>query len=74
MAKTAYEVNETKRTLSASDNGFAASPCEAQLEDFEVLLGELRDSVGGYLKKRPLVSSGLVFLVGFYLGWKTKPW
>ena len=48
--------------------------CESQREDLEVLLGEVRDSFGHYLGKRPVIASTIVFLAGFYVGWKIKPW
>ncbi len=48
--------------------------CESQREDFEVLVGEIRDSFGHYLGKRPMLASTLVFLAGFYVGWRIKPW
>ena len=48
--------------------------CESQKEDFAVLLGEVRDSCSHYLRKRPMIASSLVFLAGFYVGWKIKPW
>ena len=74
MVKTANEESVVKRQNSAAENQSAMQSCETQLEDFEVLVGDLRDSLGEYLRKRPLVASGLVFLAGFYVGWKIKPW
>lgn len=43
-------------------------------EDFQELVEDVRDSFSRYLRKRPLVATGMVFLAGFYLGWKIKPW
>ncbi len=74
MARTANEQSMAKYPSNMGDRRAITNSCEIQLEDFEVLVGDLRDSLGEYLKKRPLVSSGLVFLVGFYVGWKIKPW
>lgn len=74
MARTADEQSTAKYPSNMSDHRVVANSCETQLEDFEVLVGDLRDSLGEYLRKRPLVSSGLVFLAGFYVGWKIKPW
>ena len=48
--------------------------CDSQKEDLETLVGEVRDSFAHYLRKRPVVASSLVFLAGFYVGWKIKPW
>lgn len=74
MLNTAKEQSMAKYPSNMGDHRAVASSCDTQLEDFEVLVGELRDSLGVYLRKRPLVSSGLVFLAGFYVGWKIKPW
>ncbi len=74
MVKTANEESVVKRQNSPAEHSSAMQSCETQLEDFEVLVGDLRDSLGEYLTKRPLVASGLVFLAGFYVGWKIKPW
>lgn len=73
MVRTANEQSMAKFP-SNMDHRAVTNSCERQLEDFEVLVGDLRDSFGEYLKKRPLVTSGLVFLAGFYVGWKIKPW
>ena len=74
MVRTANEQSVAKYPSNMGDHRVMANSCETQLEDFEVLVGDLRDSLGEYLIKRPLVASGLVFLVGFYVGWKIKPW
>ena len=74
MVRTANEQGMAKYPSNMSDHRAVTNSCETQLEDFEVLVGDLRDSLGEYLRKRPLVSSGLVFLAGFYVGWKIKPW
>lgn len=74
MVSTTNDANIAKRSSNMTAHGVVTDSCETQLEDFEVLVGELRNSLGEYLKKRPLVSSGLVFMAGFYVGWKIKPW
>lgn len=74
MVRTANEQSVAKFPSNMGDHRAVTNSCETQLEDFEVLVGDLRDSFGEYLSKRPLVASGLVFLVGFYVGWKIKPW
>jgi len=58
--------------LNISDSMMDA--CDAEREDLEVLVGEVRDSFAHYLRKRPVIASSLVFLAGFYVGWKIKPW
>ncbi len=74
MVRTTTDESIAKRPSNMDEHRVVTKSCETQLEDFEVLVGDLRDSVGEYLRKRPLVSSGLVFLAGFYVGWKIKPW
>ena len=43
-------------------------------QDFPQLVEEVRDSLSRYLHRRPLIATSFVFLAGFYLGWKVKPW
>lgn len=43
-------------------------------EDFAVLLSELGESVEAYCKRRPGVVAGLLFGLGFFCGWKLRPW
>ena len=76
MVKSANEesVGKGQSNVAQQYNAMQSPSCETQFEDFEVLVGDMRDSLGEYLKKRPLVASALVFLAGFYVGWKIKPW
>lgn len=74
MVKATIEQGMAKFPRNMGDSQAMTNSCETQLEDFETLVGDLKDSFGQYLKNRPLVASGLVFLVGFYVGWKIKPW
>ncbi len=43
-------------------------------EDFTVLLSELGESVEGYCRRRPGVVAGILFGLGFFCGWKLRPW
>jgi hypothetical protein len=43
-------------------------------EDLTVLLGELSDSVESYCRRRPGVVAGVLFGLGFFCGWKLRPW
>lgn len=43
-------------------------------EDFAVLLSELGESVETYCRRRPGVVAGLLFGLGFFCGWKLRPW
>ena len=79
--KEAKEMINTKNVANASAetdpreiDRSMMEDCVAQREDFEVLVGEVRDSCAHYLRKRPVIATSLVFLAGFYVGWKIKPW
>lgn len=43
-------------------------------EDFSVLLSEISDSVESYCRRRPGVVAGVLFGLGFFCGWKLRPW
>lgn len=72
-----YEAEELNMNIGQSQSNrdcAMSDACESQKEDLETLVGEVRDSFAHYLRKRPVVASSLVFLAGFYVGWKIKPW
>lgn len=48
--------------------------CDEQREDFQALMEDVGASVSTYCRKRPVVATMVVFAVGFYMGWKIKPW
>jgi len=48
--------------------------CGEQREDFQALMEDVGTSVSNYCRKRPVMASLAVFAVGFYVGWKVKPW
>ena len=74
MDKTIEDSSRNTRSGHSSQQSPMLDECESQKEDFEVLMGEVRDSFSHYLRKRPVIASSLVFLAGFYVGWKIKPW
>ncbi|MGN6545841.1 MAG: hypothetical protein ACTHK7_12380 [Aureliella sp.] len=47
---------------------------QAQTEDFAEFMSELGDSVQKYCKRRPGVVAGVLFGLGFFCGWKLRPW
>ncbi len=47
---------------------------EATGEDFAALIHEVGDSVSKYCKSRPGVVAGVLFGLGFFCGWKLRPW
>lgn len=48
--------------------------CEEQSEDFAALMSEVGDSLQKYCSTRPGVVAGVLFGLGFFCGWKLKPW
>jgi len=48
--------------------------CEDQAEDFAELMAEVGDSVQKYCSRRPGVVAGVLFGLGFFCGWKLRPW
>jgi hypothetical protein len=48
--------------------------CEEQAEDFAELMSEIGDSVQKYCARRPGVVAGVLFGLGFFCGWKLRPW
>ena len=48
--------------------------CEEQTEDFAELMAEVGDSVQKYCARRPGVVAGVLFGLGFFCGWKLRPW
>lgn len=48
--------------------------CEEQAEDFAAFMSEVGDSVQKYCKRRPGVVAGVLFGLGFFCGWKLRPW
>ena len=43
-------------------------------EDFEMLMNQVGSAAGEYCRKHPGVATLAILGVGFYLGWKVKPW
>ena len=51
-----------------------ARACEHQQEDFQQLMDEVGRAVAHYCRRRPGMAALTVFAVGFFFGWKIKPW
>jgi DNA-directed RNA polymerase subunit N (RpoN/RPB10) len=47
--------------------------CDSQ-EDFQQLMDEVGGAVSRYCSRRPAVAVMTVFGIGFFFGWKMKPW
>ncbi len=69
MANTSTARVDNSRAPSRS-----APPAPQDTGDFEVMVGSITDSVKDYGTKHPIVVASTIFLAGFYLGWKVKPW
>jgi hypothetical protein len=48
--------------------------CEEQQEDFQILVEDVSQAVSAYCQRRPSVAALSLFAVGFFVGWKLKPW
>jgi|JI6StandDraft_1071083.scaffolds.fasta_scaffold712899_2 hypothetical protein len=67
--------SSSERESQACDFGAElSSECGEQREDFQALMEDVGSSVAKYCRKRPLMAALSVFAVGFYVGWKIKPW
>lgn len=72
--------NPNRELQRNSSDQAAAGPqdmeqeCSEMKEDFQAFIDEVGTSVSAYCRKRPGVAAGMLFLVGFYMGWKIKPW
>ena len=47
---------------------------EATGEDFYDMVTDVSTSMSEYCAKRPLAAALALLAVGFFLGWKMKPW
>ncbi len=68
--------SEATRTSSNPDRDYdpPREPHEESPEDLQLLMGELGNAVSDYCRKRPGVAGGVLFAVGFFVGWRLKPW
>ncbi len=49
--------------------------CEmGECEDFQALVDEVTTSVTRYCRQRPTAAALSIFALGFFVGWKIKPW
>ena len=48
--------------------------CDSIREDFQLLVDDVGSSIQTYCTKRPLMAGLMIFAIGFYVGWKVKPW
>lgn len=77
QVKSASPAGKSGAGQSQSMSNFSAFSDEIggeHREDFQQLLDDVGDSLTVYCKKRPMVAAFTVFAIGFYMGWKIKPW
>ena len=43
-------------------------------EDLQVLIEEVGKSIRDYSRKRPGVAGSVLFSIGFFVGWRLRPW
>ncbi|MDZ4848717.1 MAG: hypothetical protein SGI77_05450 [Pirellulaceae bacterium] len=63
-----------KPTDQMSDKQELAQECSELQEDFQSLVEDVGTSVASYCRKRPAMAACMLFAIGFYVGWKVKPW
>lgn len=51
-----------------------SAPSHEETGDFEYMVETITESVKDYGSKHPIAVASVIFLSGFYLGWKIKPW
>jgi hypothetical protein len=71
--------SQTAERAKQSDNqGLQPRPDrgnrESTGEDFYDFVSEISDSCQRYCVRRPRVVAGVIFGLGFVIGWKLKPW
>ncbi len=58
----------------SSPNRSGPESRESTGEDFYDMISEVSTSCQRYCSRRPKVVAGVIFGLGFVLGWKLKPW
>ena len=70
--------SDTSQTIPSSARSSAprSVPTRSpnQPSDLEQMTAQITDAVVDYSKKQPGAVACLIFMVGFFMGWKIKPW
>ncbi len=66
--------NAGKENEGSGENRELMNDYNELREDFQTFIDEVGTSVSTYCRKRPGVAACLLFGLGFYVGWKIKPW
>lgn len=64
--------NPTSRTSNSSTA--ALSRQQSQPEDLRALADNVCQAVEHYSQRHPGAVATAIFFMGFYIGWKVKPW
>lgn len=76
-SKTAHQ-QRSKKNLPAPSGSAAVSnngqKQESAGEDLQVLADNLCNAVKNYSRRHPGAVATAIFFLGFYVGWKVKPW
>jgi hypothetical protein len=74
MMSQATQNRQMTRKPSGGDGKPMSERMEEESGDFQQLMESVCGSVKDYSDKHPAVLATTIFLAGFYLGWKIKPW
>jgi uncharacterized membrane protein (Fun14 family) len=74
MKQTTQNRNPDLRLQANKGSQNEVISMQEEQSDFQELCSSVSTSVTSYSTKHPAVLAGAVFLTGFYLGWKIKPW
>jgi hypothetical protein len=64
----------TQRRNGESSQKMNASSMKETGEDFQEMMDIVCSSFYEYGRKNPGMLAGIAFMVGFYFGWRVKPW
>lgn len=68
---------DQRRTGNQSNSAMASGNSQGsqlQTEDFQALANQLCSAVENYSRSHPAAVGTAIFFLGFYVGWKVKPW
>jgi len=76
MSTASRAVSESQATASRIDQWTeqVVEACEGQQEDLVKLVDRCGDAICEYGKRQPGVAALAVLGLGFFVGWKLKPW
>lgn len=72
MSAQASRQSDSKQPSSAKGEGIG--DYQEVREDFQSLIEDVGGSISEYCRRRPQMASLAIFAIGFYVGWKVKPW